>query len=87
MSNPSKGKMWADIVVMFFLALTPALLSVICFGAAGLLFIVHDITPVVERLLTVGTIMVGVTFVFGFSRLAHNSGISVDEEDEDVVDN
>lgn len=63
MSNPSKGKMWADIV-MFFLALTPALLSVICFGAAGLLFIVHDITPVVERLLTVGAMTGCVAFIF-----------------------
>ncbi len=86
MNNPSKGKMWADIV-MFFIALIPAVLSAICFGAAGLLFIIHDVTPVVERLATVGIITGGVAFMFAFVGLANGSDIPVEEDDEDVVDN
>lgn len=86
MSNPSKGKMWADIV-MFFAALIPVVLSAICFGVAGLLFVVHDMTPVVERLLTMGAITGGVAVMFAFLGLAQSSEIPVEEDDEDVVDN
>lgn len=85
MSNPSEGEMWADIV-RFLVALIPMILSVLCLGTAALLFVVHDVTPVVERLVTVGAIMMGISCVFGFSNLVHNSDTLV-EEDEDVVDN
>lgn len=86
MSNPSQAKMWADIII-FFIALIPLVLSTICFGVAGLLFIIHDITPVIERLLVMGAGLIGIAFLFGFAGLVHKPDTPVEEDDKDVVDN
>jgi len=80
---PSKGKMWADII-LFFLWVIPLCFSIICFGAAGVGFIAYDMTPLVDRLMYMGGILFFVSFILSFSiGISRVSEYGEDEEDEE----
>jgi len=71
-------------LIVFIIILIPAILTILCFVFAGIEYIIKDVTPLCERLMTVGGILGFITFVLCLTgSMAADTACQAEDESEE----
>jgi len=83
-SSGDTGRMWGEIVA-FSIGCIPVILCIACFGLAGWTYIAVGETAFMHRLLTVGSILGGISFMVAVcgAMVCSDTRTVVEDDDDD----